>query len=41
MRPACVLQAGRILSKSGSYAFAPGTLARMVSVKARMIEFLT
>ena len=41
MRPACVLQAGRILSESGSYAFAPGTLARMVSVKARMIEFLT
>ena len=25
MRPACVLQAGRILSESGSYAFAPGT----------------
>ena len=25
----------------GSYAFAAGTLAKMVSVKARMIEFLT
>ena len=39
MRPACVLQAGRILSESGSYAFAPGTMARMVSVMAGMIEF--
>ena len=40
LRPAGELP-GAMFYDRGSYAFAAGTLARMVSVKARMIEFLT